>query len=250
MSSQRRFYAPAGSFDPSLESVVLSYEEARHLRDVLRLRTGDTVFVFDGQGREYECAVAEIKREHSVLRIISEVAPARPESSLELTLAAALLKGEKFDLVVQKTTELGVHAVVPVVSRFSDIHLKDERDADRRLTRWRRIALEAAKQSGRARIPEISLPINMQQFLRQHAGDGVLFSERLGQSFEGAMSQLSDQKSVTALVGSEGGWSDDEINNAREWGWRIVTLGGRTLRAETAALTVVALLQHRFGDLK
>src|SRR5207237_10585936 len=99
-------------------------------------------------------------------KISSEVEPARPESRLHLTLAVALLKGEKFDLVVQKATELGASRIVPVVTKLADVRLKDERDAARRILRFRRIALEGCKQSGRARVPEISEPVEFHSLVK------------------------------------------------------------------------------------
>ena len=137
-------------------------DEARHLRDVLRLKTGAEVFVFDGVGREFRCNVVSAHRDSAELTIDAEVEPAKPESQLQLNLCVALLKGEKFDLVVQKATELGVSKIIPLVTRYADIHLRDESDAMKRVTRWRRIALEAAKQSGRAFVPEISLPVGIE----------------------------------------------------------------------------------------
>jgi 16S rRNA (uracil1498-N3)-methyltransferase len=162
---------------------------------------------------------------------------------LQLNLCVALLKGEKFDLVVQKATELGVTKVTPLITRYADIHLRDESDAAKRVTRWQRIALEAAKQSGRAFVPEISTPVAFETVVAD--GLGVMFSERGGDSLE----SLPAAHSITALVGSEGGWSDEELESARARNLHVITLGGRVLRAETAAITVAVLLQHLFGDL-
>lgn len=219
-------------------------DEARHLRDVLRLKAGDEVYVFDGHGREFRCSVVNTTRDAAQLRIEAEVEPAKPESQLQLNLCVALLKGEKFDLVVQKTTELGVSKVTPLITRYADIHLRDESDAAKRVSRWQRIALEAAKQSGRAFVPEISAPVAFEKVAVD--GLGVMFSERGGEVFE----SLTDAPThITALVGSEGGWSDEELESARARDFHIITLGGRILRAETAAITVTVLMQHLFGDL-
>ena len=239
--TRRRFHAPQTAFTE--QTVTLTTDEARHLRDVLRLKIGDEVYVFDGRGREFRCSVSNTKRESAELHIESEVEPAKPESQLQLNLCVALLKGEKFDLVVQKATELGVTKVTPLITRYADIHLRDAADATKRTARWQRIALEAAKQSGRAFVPEISLPLAFEAALE---GTGVMFSERGGQALE----SLTGASSITALVGSEGGWSDEEIDTARARDFHIVTLGGRILRAETAAIAVTTLLQHRFGDLR
>ena len=228
--------------------MTLGADEARHLREVLRLKTGDEVYVFDGRGREFRCVVVASRRDTPELRIEAESEPAKPESHLQLNLCVALLKGDKFDLVVQKATELGVTTITPLITRYADIHLRDESDATKRVARWQRIALEAAKQSGRAFVPEISLPVQFESVLDTN-GLGVMFSERGGESLENLTRQPTSQ-SVTALVGSEGGWSDEEIETARARNFHVITLGGRILRAETAAITVAVLLQHRFGDLK
>jgi 16S rRNA (uracil1498-N3)-methyltransferase len=159
-------------------------------------------------------------------------------------LCVALLKGEKFDLVVQKATELGAVKVTPLITRYADIHLRDVADATKRVARWQRIAMEAAKQSGRAFVPEISLPVPFEAALEVEGG--VMFSERRGQGLE----SLPETRSITALVGSEGGWADEEIEAAQARNFHIVTLGGRVLRAETAAIAATVLLQHRYGDLR
>ncbi len=246
--TRRRFHAPPAAFNLTEQTVSLGSDEARHLRDVLRLKVGDQVYVFDGRGREFRCAVSTSKRDAAELRIEAEVEPAKPESQLQLNLCVALLKGEKFDLVVQKATELGASKITPLITRYADIHLRDAADGTKRVARWQRIAVEAAKQSGRAFVPEISLPVRFEAALDLD-GLGVMFAERDGESLERLTSQ-SSPSSLTALVGSEGGWSDEEIESAGARNFHVITLGGRILRAETAAITVTALLQHLFGDLK
>lgn len=239
----RRFYAPGENF--TAENVTLGVEESRHLRDVLRLRAGETVNVFDGEGREFSCRIEQISKKEIRLEIIAETAAFAPESSLDLTLAAALLKGEKFDLVVQKAVELGVKSFVPLITKRCDVKIRDAREAEKKLERWRRIALEACKQSGRAALLKIELPTKFEEFLAAAEGTRILFSERGGEKF----SAIEEDKKITAVTGAEGGWEDSEIERARAEGFRIITFGGRILRAETAAVSVTAILQHRFGDL-
>ena len=252
--TRRRFYAPLSAFDSSHTRVTLASDEARHLREVLRLKVGDEVYVFNGAGKEFQCRVEETRRDAAHLMVVREVEAARPESPLHLTLAVALLKGEKFDLVVQKATELGVTVIVPVVTKLADIRLRDESDVLKRMTRWQRIALEAAKQSGRAIVPDISTPVAFAALVLEAVAEPqsncLMFSERDGQSLTETKKPLTGKATrLTALVGSEGGWTDEEIMIARDAGWRIITLGGRTLRAETAAIAVAVLLQHFAGDL-
>jgi 16S rRNA (uracil1498-N3)-methyltransferase len=257
--SRRRFFAPPDAFKQ--QTVTLTSDEAKHLRDVLRLKQGDEVYVFDGAGKEFRCTVSGWKRDEVTLDECEQVAPPHPESPLDLTLAVALLKGDKFDLVAQKATELGITRIVPVMTRHADIHLRDASDAKKRVNRWRRIALEAAKQCGRSRVPDVDMPAEFAELITT-AGDSlrIMFSEREGRSLEEVIADSASQErqpkayrtleTVTALVGSEGGWANDEITSASDSGWHIVTLGGRILRAETAAITVSVLLQHAFGDLR
>lgn len=242
--TRRRFFAPPSAFNFGKRTVTLASDEARHLREVLRLKAGDEVQVFDGEGKEFRAAVSQARREFAELEIRDEIDAMRPESPLELTLAVALLKGEKFDLVVQKGTELGVNQFVPLITRYADIRLRDEADGAKRVARWQRIALEATKQSGRAVVPQVTMPVPFESVIRDNSC--LLFSERDGQSLDTDSKLLS----VTAIIGSEGGWSDEELDQARTSGVPIVTLGGRILRSETAAIATAALLQHRYGDLK
>jgi 16S rRNA (uracil1498-N3)-methyltransferase len=237
----RRFYAPPANITET--GVFLYVDETRHLRDVLRLREGDEAAVFDGEGREYSCRIDEITKTRSHLTILRAISPAAPESSLDLILAAAMLKGEKFDLVVQKAVELGIYQLIPLETARGDVKPKD---AAKRLDRWRRIALEATKQCGRARLMKINAPMAFQGLINDlSAEDVVLFSERDGDPF----SRLEKAKHFVVLIGPEGGWDDVELDAARSRGIRILTLGGRILRAETAAISIAAIVQHRFGDL-
>ncbi len=237
----RRFYAPPENF--SKDKIALSLEETRHLRDVLRLRAGEKARVFDGAGKEFLGEIEAIAKKATILKIIEEISPSAPESELDLTLAVALLKGEKYDLVLQKAVELGVTNFAPVTTKRADVKLKD---AEKKRERWQKIALEAAKQSGRARLMRIETPREFTEFTKSAQGTKILFAERGGAQFDAIVAD----KKITAIVGPEGGWEDSEIEIAGANGFQIVTLGGRILRAETAAMTIAALLQNHFGDLR
>lgn len=244
----RRFYAAPDNFQNN--EIMLGLDETRHLRDVLRLNETDKVQVFDGAGKEFLCEIVEIKRRETRLKIVEKIAAKSPESNLDLTLAVALLKGEKFDLVVQKSVELGASKIIPLVTKRCDVKIRDAKDAAKRLERWRKIALEAAKQSGRARLMQIDAPVKFEDFIKSSAAQKnsgakfILFAESGGESF----AQIEDTEKITAVIGAEGGWENREIEAARENDFQIVTFTGRILRAETAAIAVAAVLQHRFGD--
>ena len=210
---------------------------------------GDQAFVFDGCGHEYKCSFRGITDNHAHLDIdepLSDVV----ESPLQLILAQALAKGEKFDFIIQKATEIGVTRIVPLITRYAEIKLDDDQ-VERRLERWRRISLEALKQCGRRRLVEIAAPQKVTQFL-DNAGDDpllVLFSECGGVPIERALEEIAKSNSIAALVGPEGGWSHDEIELLIARGAKPVSLGPRVLRTETAALVALTLIQHLKGDL-
>lgn len=244
----RRFFAPPANFQNS--KITLDSDEARHLRDVLRMREGTKVNIFDGEGKEFSAEIETIRKHETTLKIIEEIQSPSSESNLDLTLAAAHLKGEKFDLLVQKSCELGVKKIIPLETKRADVKIKDDREAAKKIERWRRISLEAAKQSGRTKLMQIDFPVSFEKFIEAQNEMIVLFSERGGQSFENFADENSAIKRITAIVGAEGGWEDSEIEAARQKNIFIITLGGRILRAETAGIVVSALLQNHFGDLR
>lgn len=237
----RRFYAPPELFAGGM--VTLDGDETRHLRDVLRLEAGAEISVLDGEGHEFICRVGLIAKDRTDASILREIEPSAPESPLAITLAPVVIPGDKYDLVVQKAVELGIVRLIPLASQRSEVKLET---LSKKLTRWRRIALDAAKQCGRARLMEIDEPRAVDDLLAaaEHTGK-IFFSERDG----AALPQLDSPKELLVVIGPKGGWDDDEIATARRNEFHIVTLGGRIMRAETAAIALTAILQHRFGDI-
>lgn len=238
----RRFYAAPAQFSDDL--VTLDLEETRHLRDVLRLKLGDEVHVFNGDGREFVCSIGELPKKAAKLRVLREVDPSAPESGLELCFAISAYKSDKLDLVVQKCVELGVSRLTPIVSARSEVKLKD---TVRRSERWRKIALEATKQCERAKVMDVDEAISFGEFVEKvdpTQGSLFMFSEKGGDGLP-----IAQAKKITALIGPKGGWEDFEIAEAEEAGFVPVKLGRRIMKAETAAIAFAALLQNRFGDL-
>jgi 16S rRNA (uracil1498-N3)-methyltransferase len=241
---RHRFYAPPAQINDT--QITLNEDEAHHLTRVLRLSTGAQVFAFDGAGNEYACVVSHTDKRTATLTIERQLTDA-VESPLELTLAQALVKGDKFDLIVQKATELGVTRVVPLITENSDIRKAEER-AENKLARWRRIALEATKQCGRRRLLEISEPIRFVDFcVSDKSKIRWLLAERDGA--HSPFQPIANATSATVAVGPEGGWSDDELKCARQNQYAVLQLGTRILRTETAALVAITLAQAQLGDL-
>ena len=238
----RRFFLDAGIV--AGETVELGAEETRHLRDVLRLGIGDEASVFDGRGHEFACEIQSIGKRSAQLRVLTGIDPAAPESLLDLTVAATVIPGDKYDLIVQKSVELGVSMLIPMTTLRCEVKPSD---AAKRLERWQRIAMEATKQCGRAQLMKVAEPRDFKEMLEDLATTAVLFSERDGQPFDKLQ---VDRSSLTILYGPKGGWDDAELDLARQRGVSVVTFGGRILRAETAAIAITAILQHRFGDMR
>jgi 16S rRNA (uracil1498-N3)-methyltransferase len=237
----RRFFAPPDSFES--KAIDLDAAESHHLRDVLRLGEGEIVRLFDGEGREFRCRIVSAKKKAAALEIIEEVQPVSAESPIDLTLAAALLKGDKTDLCIQKAVELGVSRFIPLITSRTEKLL---RNSEKQTARWNRIALDATKQCGRTRLMSVNKPAGLDELLTDLKGECFFFSERDG----GELPASTSSERITIVVGPEGGWDDVEIELAmRSPNVTVITLAGRILRAETAAIVLTAIVQHRFGDL-
>jgi len=220
------------------------------MRRVLRLGPGDRVTLFDDAGWEHE-GVIRLVGEHTGEIEILRSYEADYESPIEITLAVGLTKGEKIDFVVEKATELGVRTIVPFISTRTVPKLDQDR-VEKRTRRWQKIALSAAKQCGRTRIPVILGLCHFQELVKQPCSGALklLFWEgEEQQTLRHVHESSKDTHSVIAVVGPEGGLSVEEANLARECGFRPVRLGHRVLRAETAAVAVLSVVQFLWGDL-
>ncbi len=242
--SAPRFHVPAAA--PGAR-ILLDSHAARHAREVLRLRTGDTVRLFDGEGLELEGRLDEVSRHRVRVHIGGPVTP-RPESPLRLVLAPAALRGDLTDLVVQKATELGVAEVWPVVTARTDAAARPALRGSRQ-QRWERVAAGAAEQCGRAVVPRIAATSTLDQLLRAtFAGTKVLLLESgVEVGLQGLTS--SPPEALLLLVGPAGGWEPSEVEMARHAGFLPFGLGPRVLRAETAAIAAVSIVQGLWGDL-
>jgi 16S rRNA (uracil1498-N3)-methyltransferase len=221
--------------------------EFRHLQRVLRLREGDTVTLFDDARSEHQGVIVSLSPRVATVRIIASAAPAR-ESPLAVTLYQGVPKGRKMDLIVEKATELGVVSIVPFVSAFGMVSVAAV--ASKR-ERWQRIALAAAKQSGRTTIPEIAATLTFPEVLTAAAAmdRALLFFEDAGAIPLSAAATATKPMTAAIVIGPEGGFSSDEVTRALNGGILVCGLGPRILRTETAALVATALVQARWGDL-
>ncbi len=225
--------------------VTLTGSAAGHVTRVLRLRVGDALTLFNGRGGEYAATLAAAGGAQ-VTVAIGEFRAIERESPLTLTLAQGVSRGERMDLVVQKATELGVSALVPVLTERSVVRLSAQQ-ADRKLNHWRAIAVAACEQSGRNRLPELAQPLGLPDFIGTRTAETRLLLS------PGAATRIEDiprpAGALTVLIGPEGGLTEAEQQTAVGAGFMAVRLGPRVLRTETAAIAALALLQREFGDL-
>ncbi len=229
---------------------ILAGQELEHLRRVLRLTVGDAVTLFDDAGWEHQAVIRNLHPDRGELEIRRSYEAGR-ESPLALALALGLTKGEKMDFVVEKATELGVRSIMPFTSSFTVPKLDDKKIA-KRTERWQKIALSAAKQCGRTQVPEI-LPLCEFRSMVEGAGASrlkILFWEKESAcSLRQLHQENGNATAILVAIGAEGGLSDAEAQWAMERGFASVHLGRRILRAETAAVAVLSLVQFLWGDL-
>jgi 16S rRNA (uracil1498-N3)-methyltransferase len=244
-----RFFAP--SLDPGDETVALPREEAEHLIRVLRLGTGDSVAVFDGRGHEFVGRVASALRRDVRVQIVSRVEPAA-ESSVAITLAQAVLKGDKMDDVIRDAVMLGAFAIQPIVTKRSETTVAALMKGAR-VERWRRVALASAKQSRRAVLPEIRMPLALETALGEPAAAQRLMMVEPGTTAGveriSVLQHLPVPADAVIFVGPEGGWSAEEWTAAETRGVRLISLGPRTLRADAVPIAAISVLQFLWGGL-
>jgi 16S rRNA (uracil1498-N3)-methyltransferase len=227
--------------------VLLSGQAAEHVTRVLRLGAGDPVTLFNGDGQDYPSIIKELIK-GSVSLAVGPAGAARPESPLAITLVQGIARGERMDLVVQKATELGVAAIVPVVTARSVVRL----DADTRakkLAHWRGVAIAACEQSGRAVVPSIAEPGGLDAWLARPPPPGTVRLLLSPQAETALAAAAAGAARIELLVGPEGGLEDAERDLALAVGYRASRLGPRVLRSETAAVAALAVLQATEGDL-
>ncbi|HMF97314.1 MAG TPA: 16S rRNA (uracil(1498)-N(3))-methyltransferase [Vicinamibacterales bacterium] len=244
-----RFFAPA--LDPGDETVQLPRDEGEHLTRVLRLGIGDTVAVFDGRGHEWVAKVASVLRRDVRVQLVARADPAA-EPQVAMTVALAVLKGDKMDDVIRDAVMLGVAAIQPLVTRRTEATVAALVRGSR-LDRWRRVALASVKQSRRAVLPDIRLPLTFETFLEEPAAALRLMLVEPSAATDveplSAIQRLPPPADAVLFIGPEGGWSEQEWMAARAHGIHLVTLGRRTLRADAVPVAAISVLQFLWGDL-
>jgi len=226
-------------------SITLTGEKAHYLSAVLRCKAGDTIIITDSTGSVHNARLTSLTRKQATLALGEPCAPV-PEPPLDIILLQGLLKGEKMDLVTQKAAELGVRQIIPVITERSQLR------ETRKTARWKKIAEEASRQCGRVSIPLIEEPLDFMRALPGGPGAdvcGIIFWEQEGSPFPSVLKQFREKKQIMLCIGPEGGFSEKEARTAADRGFVITSLGKRILRAETAAIAALAIVQYELGDI-
>jgi 16S rRNA (uracil1498-N3)-methyltransferase len=230
-------------------TVRITGDLLHHLRSSLRVHAGDVLVLNDGCGSRYRVEVTLVTAQVIDTRIIDQQTESA-RKNVQIVLGQALIKGDKMDWVIQKTTELGVASIVPIHSAHSVIK-PDPKRLDHQRSRWKRIAWDAAQQSERWTIPTIADPIGLPEICQQYASaplKSILVERSSGPSLATVPLPLDCQHPIVLLVGPEGGWAAEEQRLAQEQGFLPLTLGPRILRAETAAIAALSILQSRLDE--
>lgn len=250
---QRYFVSPGQLTDTE---AVITGDDAHHIANVMRARTGDSIIVSDGVSREALAAVSEIGKGRVTAAVI-ELRPPSAEPAILVTIAQSLPKGDKMETVIQKGTEIGAVRFVPFVSERTVVQY-DAKKESKRLERWHKIAKEAAEQAHRGQVPDVELPQTWKQLLqsaRQADKAFFCYEKEAGSQLRTALHSAISARGGSAgmrvmlIVGPEGGFTEREAQEAEEAGCVPVKLGARILRTETAGLVALACLLYEAGEM-
>ena len=245
----RRFFVD--KILPENGFVSITGKEARHIRNVLRMKKGETIILMDRAGQSHEATIEAIQHKE-VKAQITRAIPPLPPSPVTISLAQALIKFHPMEYLIQKATELGIHSIHPfyserTVMQLKSAHLKNKMD------RWKEIMKSACKQCGRGALPELNAPLLFEEMINNAPHTKslkiMLWEDEDKGDLKKLLTSVSPAPHVFVIVGPEGGFTMNEINLARKAGFHIVSLGNRIVRAETAAVSLLSIIQYEWGDL-
>lgn len=226
--------------------IHLDREASHHLAHVLRVKIGDKLRLFNGDGIDYEAIIKHIDKKSVAVLLINEV-KCQTESPVKIYLAQGMARGEKMDLIIQKAVELGVNKIMPLVTERCNVRLNHERE-EKRLIHWRKISISACEQSGRQHVPEVDAPMPLNEWLPSiKANLCFVLSPHVPNKFP--LEKRHSPHSIVLLIGPEGGLSEQEVKMAIEHGFLALNLGPRVLRTETATMAAMSILQFYYGDM-
>ena len=270
-----RFFVSIDSVDKENSRILITGEDVKHIKSVLRSEPGDTLELSDGAGVDYDVKVEMIDKDCITTGIVN-TRPNKTEPPVNITLFQGIPKADKMEYIIQKCVELGIKRIVPVMMARSVVKFDNARDAAAKTARWQRIALEAAKQCDRGIVPEVVEPLRFNEALKMADNCGLRLLPYEEETEGNLRQQLEEQKqllqnqrqkqlesaqevsridvddiagNIALFIGPEGGFASDEVEKAVNSGFKSVTLGPRILRTETAGVAVIAIIMYELGDI-
>ena len=247
-----RFFIDKGSIVNN--EVIINGDEAKHIKEVLRMKKNDSLVLFDGQKSEYDAQIKDFINKSIVCKI-NKVYENTSEPPINIVLFQSIPKSDKMDYIVQKCVEIGVNKIVPVVTERTIVKLKNNKSVqEKKINRWKKISLEASKQSGRGTVPVIDYPIMMDD-IKEYLSDfdfeiKLLPYEKEGNNkLKSLLKEVNEKINIAVFIGPEGGFKEEEVKMLIDCGFKIVSLGPRILRTETAGITVISIIQYELGDV-
>lgn len=247
-----RFFIDTGlKYDTGNRIDITDKDDVKHLSKVLRVRVHEEIEICDGQDQEYVCKVLEITNQIVKTQVV-EVLESKRESEIQITLFQSLPKGQKMELILQKSVELGVSEVVPVMAERCIVKMKDAKTEKNKLERWQKVMDEAAKQSKRGKLPKIQAVLKFKSLKEtMDSFDLVLIPHVLGDQkhLKDVLKTHQNARKIAVLIGPEGGFSEAEVASALAWGAIPIRLGPRILRTETAGFVTSSIVMYELGDI-
>jgi 16S rRNA (uracil1498-N3)-methyltransferase len=244
----RRFYNE--KIDENTNFFSLSGKEAHHLKTVLRLKTGEEVTFTNGKGFDFLTKIEKLEKNSAEFSIIN-IFKGKKDSHIKISLGFSMIKGKKNDELIKPLTEIGVFEIIPYISKRS-VSDPDEKKKSGKIERWTELAKEALKQCERSYLPKIREVAQFEEIITNTDDYDlkIMFHERTTISSKILLEKYKSPQRILAIVGPEGGFTDEEKQAAVNFGFETISLGPRILRAETASLTAAFLCQHLFGDIQ
>jgi len=247
--TSNRFYIQENQLKKT--QAVLTGDEHHHLSRVVRKKKGDQVYLFTKNGQNFTARIDKIERSKTFLTLLKKDQKKEPDK--KIILAPSLVKSKSFEFILQKSTELGITSLAPLITERSIINVSNK--TDKKIQRWNRIVLEASKQCQRPFPPQIEEPLPLSRFLDIKKADLKIFlNEEGGEYLKDLMiistkrEQMPSYRSIIILLGPEGGWTEDEKQDIVHHGYKVVSLGKNILRAETAAIACVSIISHLWNS--
>lgn len=242
-----RFYVPKENITG--ERIIIEGEEAHHIIDVMRLGEGDDVVVFDGEGTEYAGKIVQVASNRKSLQVLTiETRDSSSDLSVKITIAQSIPKKEKMDYIMQKATELGVHSIIPIITDRTIVRPRDK-SSSKKVSRWSKITLEAAKQCGRSDVPLIDEIIKFSALKDIFDNYELVLFACLSDDTVSLKEAIpkSPPENILIVIGPEGGFSPKEISSARSKGVKMVSFGKRVLKSDTAGLFALSVLGYEYS---